>query len=102
MKKLYELAYARSGDKGRHANIGVIANSKESYQLLKKSLTAEKVQHFFKALSPSGVERYELPNLLAFNFILRNILDEGGSLSLRYDAQGKALGQGLLEMEIEE
>lgn len=99
--KLYELAYARSGDKGDSANIGVIATSKANYEILKEKLTADKVQAFFQRLSPKSTKRYELPNLLALNFILKGVLEGGGSLSLRCDAQGKALGQALLEMEIE-
>jgi hypothetical protein len=98
---LGEIAHARSGDKGSMANIGVIAYSEEGYQFLKGYLTADKVDHFFKPMGVSSTQRYELLNLHAFNFILQNILLGGGSRSLRIDAQGKALGQVLLQMPIE-
>ncbi len=98
--KLKEIAYARSGDKGCDANIGVIAKGSADYEYLREHLTAEKVAQFFSALSPQKAKRYELPNLHALNFVLEGILAEGGSRSLRIDAQGKALGQAILEMEI--
>lgn len=98
--KLYDLAHARSGDKGSMANIGVIAYTQAGYDFLKKTLTEEKVLKYFSELHPGSVRRYELPNLLAFNFLLEGVLGKGGSLSLRCDAQGKALGQALLEMEL--
>lgn len=101
-KKLIELAYARSGDKGSNVNIGLIARTPKDYALLKKLITAEKVQAFFMSLNPLETIRYDLPNLHAFNFVLKGVLQGGGSLSLRSDAQGKALGQALLEMEIED
>lgn len=97
---LYDIAYARSGDKGSSSNIGVIAYTKEGYLFLKEYLTDEKVKTFFLSLGVTKVIRYELPNLLAFNFMLYDILDGGGSLSLRIDSQGKALGQALLEMPL--
>ena len=96
---LSKLAYARSGDKGSSSNIGVIAYTKEDYDFLKNELTTEKVAQFFHSLQPQKVIRYELPNLLAFNFVLVNVLAGGGSRSLRIDAQGKALGQAILEMK---
>lgn len=99
--KLQELAYARSGDKGNNSNIGVIAYTEEGYALLKEKLTEQRVAKFFHALGCSSVVRYELPNLLAFNFVLKGALDGGGSLSLRADAQGKALGQAILQMELD-
>lgn len=102
MSKLYEWAYARSGDKGNSANIGIIAKKAEYYPKLEKLLTAEKVQKYFKSLNPESTVRYLLPNLHAFNFVLKDILEGGGSRSLRSDAQGKALGQMLLEMELED
>jgi hypothetical protein len=97
---LKEIAHARSGDKGAHANIGVIANSLKDYQFLESVLTESRVFDYFKNLGVTSVKRYELPNLMAFNFVLRDILDGGGSLSLRSDAQGKALAQALLKMDI--
>lgn len=99
--RLDEIAYARSGDKGANANIGVIAYDEEGYNLLAHALTTEKVFDFFSPLSLKGVKRYELPNLLALNFVLEGILDGGGSRSLRSDAQGKALGQAILTMSLE-
>ncbi len=98
---LHEIARARSGDKGRGANIGVLANSDTDYALLREHLTADRVRDYFAALDPGEVVRYELPNLNALNFVLPKILGEGGSRSLRIDAQGKALGQALLEMAIQ-
>lgn len=97
---LREIAYARSGDKGRDANIGLAAYTPYGYLFLLESLTAEKVQEFFKALGVEKTVRYELPNLYAMNFVLKGALGEGGSRSLRIDAQGKALGQALLELEL--
>lgn len=99
--RLSEIAHARSGDKGSMANIGLIAYNESGYQFLKDHVTAAVVDRFFKALGVTSVERYELLNLHAFNFILQNILVGGGSRSLRIDAQGKALGQVLLQMPIE-
>jgi hypothetical protein len=99
--RLGTIAYARSGDKGAGANVGVIARTPADYDVLRRSLTAERVEAFFRPLGAGRVVRYELPNLGALNFILPNILDGGGSLSLRIDAQGKGLGQALLEMELE-
>lgn len=99
--KLIEIAHARSGDKGSNVNIGLIARSPHDYELIKKTVTAEKVQSYFSALHPMETVRYELPNLHALNFVLKGVLQGGGSLSLRSDAQGKALGQALLEMEID-
>lgn len=96
--RLRDIANARSGDKGRGANIGVLAHDDAAYALLRDHLTAEKVHAYFAALNPGEVVRYELPNLNALNFVLPTILDGGGSRSLRIDAQGKALGQVLLEM----
>jgi hypothetical protein len=99
--RLGEIAYARSGDKGAGTNIGVIAFSPAGYEFLNEHLTATNVERFFAALKPGRVVRYELPNLGALNFVLPTILDGGGSVSLRIDAQGKALGQAILEMPIE-
>jgi hypothetical protein len=99
--RLKQIAYARSGDKGSTANVGVIAYTKEGYQYLVEHLTAEAVNNFFSPLMPKGTVRYELPNLWALNFLLEGILEGGGSRSLRTDAQGKALGQAILEMTIQ-
>ncbi len=100
--RLRELAYARSGDKGANANIGVIAYSRANYEFLKTHLTREKVAQYFSCLGSREVRRFELPNLLAFNFVLYGALEGGGSVSLRTDAQGKALGQAILQMSFEE
>lgn len=101
MQKIKDFAYARSGDKGSCVNIGVIALNKESYLFLLVYLTEERVKSYFSHLNPQRVLRYELPNLNALNFILEGVLDGGGSLNLAIDAQGKALGHCLLQMEIE-
>ncbi|MBM3972431.1 MAG: DUF1446 domain-containing protein [Planctomycetes bacterium] len=93
-QRLADLAYARSGDKGTGANIGVVARSPEGYDLLLARLTAECVGEFFASMGVTEVTRYELPNLHALNFVVKGIL----SRPLRVDAQGKALGQALLEM----
>jgi hypothetical protein len=97
---LGRIAHARSGDKGSSANIGVIAYTKEGYDFLQKILTAVAVNTYLIPLGVKKTVRYDLPNLLAFNFVLKGILNGGGSRSLRADAQGKALGQALLEMEL--
>ncbi len=96
--RLGDIAHARSGDKGASANVGVIANNPNDYKVLVQCLTAPLVEEFFKPMQVGKVIRYELPNLGALNFILPNILSGGGSVSLRTDAQGKALGQALLEL----
>ncbi len=98
---LSTIAYARSGDKGANANIGVIAHTAAGYEYLCEVLTAQRVQTFFEPTGVQKVARYELPNLAALNFVLHGALGEGGSQSLRIDAQGKSLGQWLLAMEIE-
>lgn len=98
---LYDIAHARSGDKGTSANVGLIPYTPNGYTFLRGHLTADRVEAFFKPMGVGKVIRYELPNLYAFNFILPDILGGGGSRSLRVDAQGKALGQALLEMSLE-
>ncbi len=99
--RLGTIAYARSGDKGDHANIGVAARSPAVFTFLRAVLTAERIKQFYSDLVDGPVVRYELPNLLAFNFVLYNALGGGGTLSLRVDHQGKTLAQGLLTMELE-
>jgi hypothetical protein len=99
--RLGEIAHARSGDKGTGANIGIIAYTPQGYEFLAEYLVAEKVSDFFAPLNPGEVVRYELANLGALNFILPKVLAGGGSRSLRIDAQGKTLGQALLELTIE-
>jgi hypothetical protein len=99
--QLIQIAHGRSGDKGNIANIGVIARRPEYYALLEKNLTAERVADHFAGICLGRVERFELPNLGALNFVLRNALDGGGTRSLRNDAQGKTLSNLMLRMEIE-
>src|SRR5215470_1284599 len=98
---LSELAHTRSGDKGHTANIGVIAWRESDYPILMREVTAERVKEFFGDMVKGRVERYELPNLGALNFLLHEALGGGGTVSLRVDAQGKTLGAALLRMEIE-
>lgn len=98
---LVQLAHARSGDKGDSANIGVIAYEADLYPLLAAQVTAERVKAHFGSWVRGPVERYELPNLSALNFVLRGALDGGGTVSLRTDAQGKVLSAALLRMEVE-
>ena len=97
---LSAIAHTRSGDKGSGSNIGVIAYTQRGYDLLKEELTTDQVALYFNTLHPVKVKRFELPNLMAFNFILEGVLDGGGSRSLRIDSQGKALGQAILEMPV--
>ncbi len=98
---LYKLAHARSGDKGDTANIGLIARRPEYYPLLVEQVTAERVREHFRGLCHGPVERFELPNLNALNFLLHQALGGGGTVSLRLDAQGKTLSAALLRMEVE-
>ena len=97
--QLRYLAHARSGDKGDTANVGLIALEREYYDLLVREVTRERVAKHFRGMV-SGVERFELPNLLALNFLLHGALDGGGTLSLKTDAQGKVYSTALLRMEI--
>ena len=96
--RLREIASARSGDKGNHANIGVVANDAAAYEILRSRLTAVRVQDYFKELGTTRVERFELPKVLALNFLLYDCLAGGASRSLRIDTQGKLLGTSLLDM----
>jgi hypothetical protein len=99
--KLLKIAHARSGDKGDTANVGLIALREEFYPLLVREVTAERVKEHFGGLVKGGVERFELPNLGALNFLLHESLGGGGTLSLMTDAQGKTFSTALLRMEIE-
>lgn len=94
------LAHARSGDKGDAANVGLIALEPEFYEVLAREVTARRVTKHFRGMV-SSVDRYELPNLHALNFMLHGALDGGGTLSLKTDAQGKVYSTALLRMEIE-
>jgi hypothetical protein len=95
------VAHCRSGDKGDVSNIGVIAYDERLYPVLLREVTAGRVKAFFGSLVKGRVERFELPNLGALNFLMHEALDGGGTVSLRVDAQGKTLGAALLRMEIE-
>ncbi len=99
--QLVHLAHARSGDKGDLANVGLIAYDPAHYDLLRQEVTAERVQAHFGDLVKGSVDRYELPNLHALNFVLRQALDGGGTVSLMNDAQAKVTSTALLRMEIE-
>lgn len=100
MIRLKDIAHGRSGDKGDHANIGIIAYTPAGYAFLDRELTAGRVRDWFHALGPSRVERFGLPKLYAFNFVLRDVLGGGASDSLRTDTQGKVLATALLEMPL--
>jgi hypothetical protein len=93
------IAHARSGDKGDTANVGLIALEPEYYPVLKKEVTAARVARHFKGMI-TGVDRFELPNLKALNFLLHGALDGGGTISLKTDAQGKVYSTALLRMEV--
>jgi hypothetical protein len=99
--QLKDLAHTRSGDKGDTVNIGVIAYRPEYYDLLVERLTAERVKEHFGDMVKGGVERFELPNLGALNFLLHNALGGGGTVSLMTDAQGKTFSTAILRMELD-
>ena len=99
--RLFLLAHGRSGDKGDLVNIGVIARHDEWYPFLARELTAKRVEGFLQPLRIGQVERFELANLAAFNFLVHDALGGGGSLTLRLDAQGKAFAQALLRLPLE-
>jgi hypothetical protein len=99
--RLRDIAHGRSGDKGDAANVGIIAYDDKGYEIIKKYLTADKVKEHFTGICKGEVERYELPNIRALNFILHNTLGGGGTVSLKHDAQGKTLAAALLRMELD-
>ena len=99
--QLVHLAHARSGDKGDTANVGLIALRDDYYPILVREVTAERVKQHFKGICRGSVERFELPNIHALNFLLHESLGGGGTLSLMTDAQGKTFSTALLRMEIE-
>jgi hypothetical protein len=99
--QLIRLAHARSGDKGDTANVGLIALEDKFYPILVREVTAKRVKQHFKCICLGEVERFELPNLGALNFLLHESLGGGGTLSLLTDAQGKTFSTALLRMEIE-
>jgi len=98
--KLVEIASARSGDKGDTCNIALFVGSEAAYERVRVEVTAERVKAHFGALVKGAVRRYELPHLLAFNFVLEGALDGGATRSLRLDPLGKTMGAALLRMEI--
>jgi hypothetical protein len=97
---LGQIAHARSGDKGNHANIGVVAYASVGFDYLQRHLTADRVATFFAGLGMTLVERFELPRLGALNFVLHNALGGGASESLRIDTQGKLLGTAILDLPL--
>ena len=99
--RLKDLALCRSGDKGNHANLGVVARSEKIYDLLRRELTSERVKAFFAATGVERVERVELPRVGALNFVLYNCLGGGASQSLRIDTQGKLFGTAAGEIPID-
>jgi hypothetical protein len=98
--KLRDFASARSGDKGNHANIGVVAHDQTGYLHLVQHLTTDVVQRYFQSLGVSRVERFELPKVQALNFLLYDALAGGASRSLRIDTQGKLLGTAILDLAL--
>ncbi len=98
--RLADIAHGRSGDKGDHANVAVLAYTPQGYAWLREHLTADVVRRYFERLGPSRVARYEAPNLLALNFVLYDVLAGGASRSLRIDTQGKTLAVTLLRMPL--
>jgi hypothetical protein len=98
---LSQIAHTRSGDKGDTCNIGVIANDERYYPVLVAQVTPERVKGHFGELVKGSVERFELPNLGALNFLLHQALGGGGTVSLRTDAQGKTFGAALLSLEVD-
>lgn len=98
---LVNLAHARSGDKGDMANVGLIALRPEWYPILERYVTKERVAQHFRGQIDGGVDRFELPNLRALNFLLHGALDGGGTLSLKTDAQGKVYSTAILRMMLE-
>jgi hypothetical protein len=99
--QLVKLAHARSGDKGDTANVGLIALRPEFYPVLVEKVTAEAVKRHFEGICRGDVERFELPNLGALNFLLHESLGGGGTVSLKTDAQGKTYSSALLRMEVD-
>lgn len=99
--RLIDIAHTRSGDKGDTGNVGVIARKPEYYPILVKYLTVQRIQEHFRGIALGKVERFELPNLGALNFLLHEALGGGGTRSLKNDAQGKTLGSAMLRLELE-
>jgi hypothetical protein len=100
MIRLADIAHGRSGDKGNHANVAVLAYTAEGHAWMRAFLTAERVQDYFARLGPTEVQRFEAPNVFGLNFLLHNVLGGGASTSLRTDTQGKTFALALLQMPI--
>ncbi len=100
-RRVWDLAHGRSGDKGDRSNVGIVARSAEDYEILRREVTAERVKAHFGELVTGTVDRYEMPNIHALNFVLNGGLGGGGTVSLRSDALGKVMYTWLLRMEIE-
>lgn len=98
--RLSEIAHARSGDKGNHANVGVIAYTLAGYEFLLRELSGPRVAEFFAGLAPTNVERFELPGIGALNFLLHDALQGGASQSLAIDTQGKLLSTAIMDLEL--
>lgn len=99
--RLLDICHARSGDKGDAANVGLIAREERYYPVIKQFVTKAVVKRHFKGICNGPVDRFELPNLWALNFLLHNTLGGGGTVSLKHDAQGKTLAAALLRLEID-
>ncbi len=99
--QLVKIAHARSGDKGDTANVGIIALKPEYYEVIKEQVTGERVKEHYGEMVKGGIERFEMPNIGALNFLLHNALGGGGTETLKHDAQGKTFSTSLLRMEIE-
>lgn len=98
---LYAIAHARSGDKGDGSNVGLLAYDERGFEILRRELTPERVKAHFAGIVKGEVERFELPNVLGLNFLLRDSLGGSGSASLKTDAQGKTHAMAMLRMEVE-
>jgi hypothetical protein len=101
-RRVWDLAHGRSGDKGDICNIGLIARSQQAYETLRREVTAQRVVEHFGDTIKGTVDRYELPNIRALNFVCRGALNGGGTMSLRSDHLGKVMYTWLLKMEIED
>ncbi|MAL18601.1 MAG: hypothetical protein CL670_12955 [Balneola sp.] len=99
--KLLKIAHGRSGDKGNGSNVGIIARHPDIYPFLQKELTADRIKEHMKYVCKGDVERYELPNIGALNFLLNKSLGGGGTVSLKLDAQGKTHASQVLRMDID-
>ncbi|MBX5464446.1 MAG: hypothetical protein IRZ26_02695 [Clostridia bacterium] len=100
-KRLAELCYARSGDKGDVSNVGLLAFDEAAYQVLRREVTPARVKALMKGVVQGEVEVYELPNILALNVVMRRALGGGATRTLRFDQTGKSLGNALLRLEVE-